>query len=456
MSLFDAAHYEADDMLAHPRHLTLQPVLAHLIHQLRACDTTEGGVAFQNDLRDQLLAVEKDRDGFKRAAERVRRGKAPQPGAPEPQSGRDPADLETWLFEQDVCERLSRQLRTVGDALAWRVFNFHRPFVLALARNDPPGPMYGKAGLPAELDFIDRAWKQDGAFALHHDLTNCLRIGDATVFDSESPRTVEIKTNPKKTKPVQLRRINEARAAVLHGGPMPGGPAAEVLYDLDLPLKTHLDILRTAANRAHTEGIVATEVPGSRALLVVDQYACDKLGLRSKAGLQKINEEFVAALNRAKIGRREDNIHATTMDFTARDPLRVPWASYPLDPVICARLIGDYTMFTVETNGPALARQLQASGMDARWVRPPGNGDLERGQVVMEISDYRPLRAVLTGNSHAAVTRRLQVRRLEIDRYLTELIRPSTWAAGIHHLLTMPQTIQTPWPHYRDEEQVWR
>ncbi|MEV0192229.1 hypothetical protein AB0I39_27310 [Kitasatospora purpeofusca] len=457
MTLFDAEHYEPDDMLAHPRHLTMQPILAGLIQQLRDCQTEEAGYAFQQELLDQILTVEKDRAGFKRAAERVCKGKGPQADAPEPQSGRDPADHGTWVFERDLCERLARQLRTVGDALAWRVFGFHRPFILALSRNAPAGPMFGKIGLAAERDRVERAWKEDGVFALLHDLTNCLRIGDITVWDNEkAPRTLEIKTNPDRMKRAQLERINVARDAVLHGGPLPGGRPTEALHDLDIPLRTHLDLLRTTADRAFTEGIAAAPVPGSRAMLLTDQATCSRLGMTSEQFVERTTTAWHDALDGAGIGaKREHNLHATSLDFTARDPLRVPWASYPLHPAVCARIIGDYLGLTVETSGPVLARLLQAAGLDARWVRPPGHADLQPGEVLMEIRRDQPLRnSITTGGLRLVSSRTLQLRRSELDRYLVELIRPGTWAVGITHLLDSQQLGQ-PWPHYRDENQVW-
>jgi hypothetical protein len=337
------------------------------------------------------------------------------------------------------------------------VFGFHRPFILALCRNDPPGLMYGKAGLKAEREEVERAWKEDGAFALLHDLTSCLRIGDITVFhDTEPPRTVEIKTDPKKTKRAQLRRINQARAAVLHGGSLPGDNASEVLHDLDLPLRTHLDLLRTAMGRAAAEGVYSTEVPGSRALLAFDQYGCAAQGLTYKQFTEHTADAFDAALQRAGIsGQREHNIHTTSLDSTAGDPQRVPWANYPLDPVLCARLIGDYAAVTVETSGPALTRLLQLSGMDARWIRPPGNHDLQSGEVVMEIHREEQLRSVLlSGGLTMTPAWTLQMRRSALDRYLIEFLRPGSWVAGIRHLLAARQAGQ-PWPHYRNEHEIW-
>ena len=43
----------------------------------------------------------------------------------------------SWALESLVCDRVARQVRLVGDALAWRLFNFDRRVVMALSRNDP-------------------------------------------------------------------------------------------------------------------------------------------------------------------------------------------------------------------------------------------------------------------------------------------------------------------------------
>jgi hypothetical protein len=244
---------------------------------------------------------------------------------------------------------------------------------------------------------------------------------------------------------------------VLEGGPLPGDNASELLHDLDLPLRTHLDVLRDALERAAIEGIHATAVPGGRALYVVDQYGCVQQGLSSAQFNERLLQSVGAALKRAGIavGREDHNINFTSMDSTARDPLRVPWANYPLHPVTCARLIGDYAAVTVETSGPALERLLQVAGLDAHWVRPPGKADLKPGQVVMEIHQQEGLRAVtLSGGLTITPGWTLQMRRSELDRYMMELVQLRSWIAGIKHVLAARQVGQ-PWPHYRNEHEVW-
>ena len=191
MKLFDVA-VSPEEVLNHPRHQACQTTLAELIAQLRACENVKDGYEFQNDLLMHRLAVDADRNAFSRAVKRMKHGERPQADAPEPQSGLALGSLETWQLELDICERVGRQLRCVGDALAWRGFGFERRYILALCRNEPPGVMAGKAGLAAERARVDQAWKEDGKFAILHDLTNCLRIGDVTVFGDGPPETIEI------------------------------------------------------------------------------------------------------------------------------------------------------------------------------------------------------------------------------------------------------------------------
>jgi hypothetical protein len=72
------------------------------------------GHELQQGLLAQVLAVENDRNAFSQAVKRMRVGKPPQPGAPEPQSALEPARLEAWQLEHDVCERVAQQFRCIG------------------------------------------------------------------------------------------------------------------------------------------------------------------------------------------------------------------------------------------------------------------------------------------------------------------------------------------------------
>ncbi|GAA2062993.1 hypothetical protein GCM10009839_87820 [Catenulispora yoronensis] len=138
-------------------------------------------------------------------------------------------------------------------------------------------------------------------------------------------------------------------------------------------------------------------------------------------------------MRRAGINDRRDlHVNATSLDAVSRDPLRVPWGIYPIHPVAAARLVGDLSVVTIETSGPALARDLQRAGIDARWILPAGSPDLVAGQVVMEL--HNESRTPL-GMQDMVISRNLQLQRSELDRYLTELIDQDSWIAGIRYLL---------------------
>jgi len=135
-------------------------------------------------------------------------------------------------------------------------------------------------------------------------------------------------------------------------------------------------------------------------------------------------------LRRAGIGDdRQWHLMATSRDSVSRDPARVPFAAYPLHPAACARIIGDYATLCVETSGPRMADSLRRAGIDARWVLPPAqqHRELQPGEIVMEMSANAVLSApvfitrTLGSGVILQLSRTLQMRRSEIDRYFIEL-----------------------------------
>src|SRR5262249_23173393 len=73
-------------------------------------------------------------------------------------------DLEARA-EQFAAGRAPRQLRVVGDGMAWMVTAGQRAAILALSQNDRPGRLHGKGkGLQAEVTAVNHYWRE-GHFA---------------------------------------------------------------------------------------------------------------------------------------------------------------------------------------------------------------------------------------------------------------------------------------------------
>ncbi len=213
--------------LAHPAQRAVFDRIVELIERLRALEQPADFYEFQPVLFGLLYQVEERRGQCSRMIKRLQRGRGAPQDAPLPPNSGDPSQKASWELEAYVYERLARQLRTVGDGFAWRCFGYNRQVIQTLSRNDFAGPMYGKVGLPYELGTIQHLWESDGHFALHHDLTNCLRIADLTEFASDGGALLrEIKRKPH-TERAQMNRAQTAIDALMHGADLPGGRRAE-------------------------------------------------------------------------------------------------------------------------------------------------------------------------------------------------------------------------------------
>lgn len=253
-------------VLTHPAQQAIVPRLAQLITWLRACEEPADFYEFQRHLFGNLYAVEERRAQCSRIIKRLRNGRSLPTDAPPPPANGDPTQLDSWKLEAFVYERLARQLRTVGDGLAWRCFSYDRRMILTLSRNQSAGPMFGKEGLPYELGRLTELWENDGHFALLHDLTNCLRIADLTEFTNNSGALLrEIKRKPHTDKK-QMERAQTAVNAIMHGGPLPGGRPNARLVELTEPHVTNLKQLGDLIQLAKQHRSRGMKLPHSRAL----------------------------------------------------------------------------------------------------------------------------------------------------------------------------------------------
>jgi hypothetical protein len=434
----------ASRIYMHPLHQETVGTLTTLITSLRQCRSHADFFEFQQDLLERVLAVQGHRGECRRVAALLRQGKKLPAGAPELRSTEPTADPDSWELEADVCERVDRQLRSTADALAWRAFSHNRAVIVGLSRNQHPGPMVNKEGLAAERAFVIEQWRENRHFALLHDLTSCLSIGDATLFKQVGTEYEaylhEIKSDSGRKVSRQQRRKRMAEEAIRSGGPLPGKLAGR-LVQLDIPYKTHLELLRTAFELAHERGIQGMKVPGGRSLLASDIVRGYELWPEPEF-LHRTALAHRQATKRAGILNRGHLVTMRTDDSVARSPTSPPWAIYPLPPTVCARLITDYALFIVTMASEPLLEALEDAGLSGEWVLPPNQKVVEQDEVVVRI--HRRAGA-------------LELRWAEVQRrLLLELADLPTWAASVAELSERTDIGPHPWPLFRDEHKVWR
>ena len=425
-------------LVLHPAQLRLADTITALLADLRTCTTPEDYYGFQGTLFHELHDVETRRAQVSRVVKRLRRGESIPMDAPALDDLPVDDIADRWRIENDVLERLARQLRTVGDALAWRASGYDRRYVVALSQNPPAGPIAGKAGLPSELGAVVEKWEKNGHFALLHDVTSCLRIGDITEFADDTRVLWEIKASPGRTRTDQVERMKAAIDTVNDNTPLPNG---EQLVHVDTPLRTHLSMLADAIRLARERGVATMRVPGGRALLALAPLDAFRLGGDGVEWSRRTDAARTTLLRRAKIAGATHHFIMRTGDRAARSPASAPYGVYPMDPAFCAGLICDLIHVEVTFDPDALATAAEGHGFRSEVLLPPTHGDLLPEDRVLRLS-----------RGHQS----LVMHPAFVDQLLAEFLTLDCAAAGVTELFARETSSRSPILLFADQAAVWR
>jgi hypothetical protein len=389
--------------LGHPAQLAAQEIIVELIRLLRECQEDGDYEDYQRALFQQIYAAEGRRAMAKRNVRRAERGKR----TPEAPTG-------SWDYELMVADRVCRQLRCVGDALAWRAFGFDRRPLIALASNELPGPMYDKIGLGHELGAAVEAWEQRGNFALLHDLTNTLRMGDLTEFTEEGPRVAEVKASHRSSSggraSRQRRRLEAAIAAVNDGAPLAGD--GTTLVKTSVPLRTRLNLLEPVLKRARREGLVVEALSEGVVVSVMSARGVEVIpSPREVMGSYDVLAN--QAMRSAHLEREAHLLSGYSVDSRDCHAATAPYSIFPFDPQICAELVTDRLRVTATVGWTELAAPFDRLGWTTHCPVPGGvstvpsdvlvatNGDrtltLHRDGVMQALIEFHDLGQLAAG-----------------------------------------------------------
>jgi hypothetical protein len=361
-------------LLVHPAQVAAEAAIADLIRELRAIVDDEGRNDFQRELFKQIYDVEQARHEAKRQAKLASKGKP---------VGHSDMGLE-WAVEELLWARIARQLRSVGDAMAWKLLAYNRRAILALSHNDPAGPMYGKAGLGYELGAVDEAWKNDRQFALLHDVTNCLRIGDITYFTGDGPRIAEVKARPPSGSRArqQLRRAQEA-VDVANGAALLGGTVR--VLDTPRPLVTLLAQVGPALAAAVEQGMVAERIADRQAVHVftVAAAAGDITTAEIESRIQQLTSDAFALAGLDRPGQH--HLQGHRIDLLDKGVHNAPYTIFPWPPEIVAALTTDRMGYRHTVAYDRLAERFEHNGMRSTCLLPEDGSD--RGLDLARIQD---------------------------------------------------------------------
>jgi hypothetical protein len=429
-------------VVTHPAQLEYVEIVTDLITELRKCNSASEYNDFQREsLFKALYAAEQHRGQVKRCLKRTERGRDLPDEVPLLPKGDDPNDPATWRIEEIVWSRICRQLRAVGDALGWRASGFNRMLFVIGSSNQPSGPMVDKEGLAWEIGALEEIYAQTSNFVLLNDLTSSMRIGDLTQLPlNGKPWLHEIKKNLKNAKSGQNRRMREAVAAAMENGPLPGQPGSG-LIEASRQCRTHLAMLKDAAELANERGVAGMRVPGGRALVVASiPTMLEKQG--DKSWHDFLVRERRRILRRAGVEDAPDHLSLRTREAAGgAAPRNAPFGCYPLPPRDCALLICDFLVVEVVFAPEELVGTFARHGIDAQVIL---------NSVGNSVGPQEPV--YLLGRRGRQLTARLG----GLNEYLLELLHADSFAEAMVDLLDHPNPPAHPVFLYANWARVWK
>ena len=434
---------QIDVILTHPAHQRTLCALIDLIRTLRACRCAEDMYHLQNQLRVMVLDAEKQRAAISQQIKRLDRHRKPTADAPELGTGLDRADRGSWVLEGDIYERIWRQLKSIADALAWKVFGYQRNIIVALSRADAPGPMYGKTGLAAELEAIDTAWRENGEFVLHHDLTNVIRVGDITVLDRDGWAWLrEIKSNQRYRIPAQERMLADTSQVLAdQTGALPSG---HMPVRTTIDYRTDLTGLHELLGLAHEKsGIAGGVVSSGRAVVAGRQLAPARTATAEEFS-NRFSDELARVRRRIGADNPAHTLMLTSIDQAGRTLVIATWAIYTVGAEVAASLIADGMFFAVCMNPDKVIDSLAKAGVEASWLQRL-DGTEDPAQPLLKVAARSGNRLWSTSLNFAAIA-----------ELMLELIDLRTWSQQVAAMLSGEFPAGTrPWPCFAREARVW-
>ena len=389
------------------QHYTAQ-YLEALAHQVRELKTAEDCFILQKELLGILFRVEQIEDGCTKL---LRTGSA---------------DLDIRA-KQFAAGRGARQLRTVGDALAWMVLGGNRRAVIALLQNEQPGRIHGKGerGLQAEMNVVNACWHRDGHFALLHDSTNILRIDDGTVCNRLHRTDVkqghdgcpeadyglfEVKANRRaKPSPEQKQRHQAALAAINEGADIKTKAGFRRQFQWQDGYDSHQDQLSQVLDRAMSDGHGAAQLEEGWVISAVRFVSTDAAASGKPIEdivdpWQEMQDQLVAKAGFAD--RPQLKVHSG--DAAGRLLKCLPYALFPMSERAYAFLTSDWLVMSSVLSLDYLEARLQAVGVKTERI------DDSKGTIRLSSGDH----AITTSRS-------------SIEDILLEGITIDTWAKAM-------------------------
>ncbi|HZS61070.1 MAG TPA: hypothetical protein VFA43_17475 [Gemmatimonadaceae bacterium] len=424
MSVPDEGAIAAEQQLLNePLYQDLRPVVVGFADRLQRAAATEEWVSLHRDL---LIEFGARQDAADQALPQMRQQMRREIRE---LARRTPKPLDEIRARQAVLERVGRQelvarasqhtLRQVGDGIAWRALHYDRRAFTVLGEEERVGRLARGVGREAELAELARLWEEEGVFAIHNDLTNCLRHGDLTALrqrDGEIDVTlIEVKAGPRPGDTPQLQRLARATELLREGRHVNETGAVRITV-VPAAYETYLDFLTGLIGEARDTGYAWARPHECLLVGAADYrvwgYESGEYNARSDSERRRIAwgaEEPETLAWTASMRRMRDR----GWSFSSL----APYTIFPLPAEDVADLVMGFVDLAYGLHLPRLERALGRDGITAH-VRRAGAGEA----VFLEAA-RRDVRVIVPAHLR--------------EQMMVELMSPDALFALVDHVLTL-------------------
>ncbi len=344
-------------------------------------------------------------------------------------AGRQPKPIDEIRAQQTILERVGRQelvaqaiqhtLRQIGDGIAWRALGYDRRAFTILGEGERVGRLAAGVGFDAEIDELGRLWEEEGVFAIHNDLTNCLRHADLTAIRSREDcidvTLIEVKAGPRPNDTPQMLRLDQATTLLREGRQATDQGIVRITV-VPTAYRTYLGILADLIATAHRDGFAWARPHESLMVGAVDYHVwgreSSEYNARSDAQRRSIGwggeEPETLAWTASKRRMRDRGWSFSQL---------APYTIFPLPAADAADLTMGFVDLAYSVHLPLLERALTRNGVEVRAARSG-----EASGLFLEASR----RAV-----------GLRVPPHLREQMMVELMTPDTLFAALDHVLTL-------------------
>jgi hypothetical protein len=375
----DKDHRRERELFEHPLYRDqLQPI-AELIALLRTASDPADYRRLHQILLGRFLGAQQFAEDVSSRKREVRAAISAVKGRSDDISQLRTLSMQIKDLEADLrCVRAVLSVyRTIGDALVWKVMDYRRELITPLGEGKRVGHLAKGAGLESELAEIEWLWTERDVFALHADITNCVRHGDVLSVETWEPKSIrltEIKASgfarPDSAQMLRLSRLVKLANDGFHPKAADGHPLT--LQRCPVPHRTHLSLLGPALEIAATETYIAlTPEPG----LLIEVFDDS-----NPAGLPQSELRDRQQISRQHFGGEDDLQTYSIYNRRLRDRVQSfsGLAPLPLLPLrldrLCELLLGRFDV-AVSLHAGWLERRLDEAGIRSEVARGADTGD---------------------------------------------------------------------------------